>query len=200
MRKRSVVLTKGKWSLYLMSLIFTVLQFAGFVLTVRTLNLHTDLLLPVYIIIVVITDLFRMGFISSMIQRSEEKETSFAEFFSGFCKKPIKAILSILIKQIIISVGVLFFIVPGVIAFYRLRFFYYELMSEEKSIGKCLTDSMDLMRGNCIELFKIDLSFAGWYILNIITMGIVSIYVKPFTTITYAEYYEYLKGTKAILS
>ena len=200
MKKRSTTLLKGKWNLYLVSFIFTVLQILGVVLIIRTMNLHVKLLLPVYIVVVIFFFFFRLGFISSIIKRATEKEVGFIELFAGFCKNPIKALLSVLLKQIILFVGFLLLYVPGVIAFYRLRFFYYELMNEEKSIGKCLKDSMDLMKGNCIELFKIDLSFIGWYLLNLITLGIASVYVKPFTTITYVEYYEYLKGKKEMFS
>lgn len=200
MKKRSTTLMKGKWNLYIVSFILTVLQIFGVALIIRTMNSHVKLLLPVYIVVIILVELFRLGFISSMIKRAEEKEVSFIELFAGFYKNPIKALLSILLKQIILFVGFLLLYVPGLIAFYRLRFFYYELMDEEKSIGKCLKDSMDLMKGNCIELFKIDLSFIGWYLLNLITLGISSVYVKPFTTITYVEYYKYLKGKKEMFS
>ena len=160
------------------------------------MNLHINWLIPVYIIVILLLGLFKLGFVDSMIKQAHEERSKFLGVFAGFYKKPLKAVISIVIKQFILFLGFLLLYVPGIFAFYRLRFFYYELMKEDKSIVQCLKDSNDLMKGNCIELLKIDLSFMGWYILNFVTVGIASIYAKPFITITYVEYYDYLKGKK----
>lgn len=195
MKKRSKLLMK-KGSAYLMSLLRVVLQIAGIIVVVRTLNLHINWLIPIYIFVILLLGLFKLGFIDSMIKQSHEETVGFSGFLAGFYKKPSKAVVSIIVKQLILFIGFLLLYVPGIFAFYRLRFFYYELMNEDKTVIQCLKDSNYLMKGNCIELFKIDLSFLGWYILNFVTVGITSIYAKPFVTITYVEYYDYLKGKK----
>lgn len=198
MKKRSILVMK-KSSVYLMSLLRAVLQIIGIVLVIRVMNLHINWLIPVYIIVILLLGLFKLGFIDSMLKQAHEEKTGFLDIFAGFYKKPLKAVVSIIIKQFILFLGFLLLYIPGIFAFYRLRFFYYELMKEDKTIMQCLKESNDLMKGNCIELLKIDLSFIGWYLLNLVTLNIASIYVKPFTTITYVEYYEYLKGKKAML-
>ena len=50
------------------------------------------------------------------------------------------------------------------------------------------------MKGHYIELIKIDLSMLGWLLLYIITAGIAGIYVLPYASMLYAEFYDYIKG------
>lgn len=50
-----------------------------------------------------------------------------------------------------------------------------------------------MVAGNRGELFALDLSFIGWWILTGITFGIASIYVVPYYFTTQALYYENFK-------
>ena len=53
--------------------------------------------------------------------------------------------------------------------------------------------SKKMVAGNRGELFALDLSFIGWWILTCITFGIASIYVVPYYFTTQALYYENFK-------
>ena len=50
-----------------------------------------------------------------------------------------------------------------------------------------------MVAGNRGELFALDLSFIGWWLLTCITFGIASIYVVPYYFTTQALYYENFK-------
>lgn len=51
-----------------------------------------------------------------------------------------------------------------------------------------------MMNGNKWDVFLLDLSFIGWYILSIITVGILSLlYVNPYVQSTNAQLYAYLR-------
>ena len=54
--------------------------------------------------------------------------------------------------------------------------------------------SMKLLKGHYMELIKLDISNLGWFALAFFTSGIACFYVKPYTTLVYAEFYDYLKG------
>ena len=50
--------------------------------------------------------------------------------------------------------------------------------------------SWNMMRGNKMALFKMELSLIGWHILGILTLGIVNVfYVNPYRICIYAEFY-----------
>ena len=54
--------------------------------------------------------------------------------------------------------------------------------------------SKQMMKGNKWRLFVIDLSFIGWEILSIFTLGLLNIfYVNPYKVATKTELYEVLK-------
>ncbi len=49
---------------------------------------------------------------------------------------------------------------------------------------------MRIMKGHKWEFFVVQLSFIGWGILSILTLGILSLfYVNPYMQSTYATYY-----------
>lgn len=70
--------------------------------------------------------------------------------------------------------------------FYRLAD-YFMLDNPGMSCFQCLTMSRMAMRGRKWQLFKLDLSFIGWYILSVVPF--VALWVQPYVTITEAGFY-----------
>lgn len=101
-----------------------------------------------------------------------------------------KLVLGILRSLIIFALAILF-IVPGVIYYYR-SYFAYQLLDEYPDLkpSEAIKLSGKITTGNKGELFVLDLSFIGWYLLGIITLGIGMIYVLPYYMTTQALYYE----------
>ncbi len=62
-------------------------------------------------------------------------------------------------------------------------------MIENPTLGvfDCLRLSSQMMNGHKRELFLLDLSFLGWFLLSLIP-GVV-IWTAPYTGITYTNYY-----------
>ena len=69
----------------------------------------------------------------------------------------------------------------------------------EMSAMDCIRESKRIMSGNKGQLFVLDLSFIGWWILaGIPIVGLfVRVWVVPYTHMTYALYYTTLTGTNA---
>lgn len=66
------------------------------------------------------------------------------------------------------------------------------IMAENPSLkaNEAITLSRKMMHGHKWELFKLNLSFLGWDILRIMTVGLLGIFfVAPYKSMTYAEYY-----------
>ena len=71
--------------------------------------------------------------------------------------------------------------------FYRLAD-YFLLDHPEMTCIQCLTMSRMAMRGHKWELFLLDLSFLGWYVLCIVPVAVL--WVQPYITVTMAGFYE----------
>ena len=60
--------------------------------------------------------------------------------------------------------------------------------------------SWNMMKGHKWELFVLDLSFIGWILLDILTLGILGLfYVNPYIFSTHAAFYEALKAETNVL-
>ncbi len=90
----------------------------------------------------------------------------------------------------------LLFIIPGIIKSYSYRMVPYILAEDPNISGKdAITLSRQMMDGQKWNTFVLDLSFIGWYLLSVLTLGILGIfYVKPYKCSTDAELYQTLKS------
>lgn len=89
----------------------------------------------------------------------------------------------------------LLLLIPGIVKSYEYRMIPY-ILSENPNISRqrAFEITKDMMNGNKWEVFVLDLSFIGWYILSALTVGILSIfYVNPYVESTNAELYAHLR-------
>lgn len=66
------------------------------------------------------------------------------------------------------------------------------------SVNQAIKESKRMMKGHKFDLFCLQLSFAGWYILAILTAGIGLFWLTPYITAATAEFYRDLKSEKAL--
>ena len=83
-------------------------------------------------------------------------------------------------------------IVPGIIKFYQYSMVPWILAETPYMSGaEARKHSKNMMEGNKLELFCLELSFIGWYILSALTDGLAGLfYVGPYYHLTYAEFYK----------
>lgn len=73
------------------------------------------------------------------------------------------------------------------------------ILAEDPNISpnEAITKSRQMMDGNKMDAFILDLSFIGWAILAVITCGIVGIFfTDPYILQTKAEMYQAIKTAK----
>lgn len=88
------------------------------------------------------------------------------------------------------------FIIPGIIKSYEYQMIPY-LLAENPEISReeAFQLSRNMMYGNKWKAFVLDLSFLGWNILNVFTLGILGIfYVNSYEGQTEAAFYEAIKN------
>lgn len=126
--------------------------------------------------------------------REEEKTLDSLIFIykSGQLKNTIFTMFMKGLFQILWS---LLFVIPGIIKSYEYRMIPY-ILSENPEISRerVFEISKKMMMGNKWNTFVLDLSFLGWEILSVITIGILGVfYVNPYVQSTNAELYAYLR-------
>lgn len=85
----------------------------------------------------------------------------------------------------------LLFWIPGIVAAYRYRFAYYNILTDYSlSASGAIQLSCQQTRGLKSELFVLDLSFIGWSLLNSITLGLLNIWLMPYMTLCDLAYFE----------
>lgn len=99
-----------------------------------------------------------------------------------------------LLQFIFVGVGGLFFVIPGIIAFYaNIMGAYIMLENPELTAREALAKSREMMKGNKWRLFCLSFSFIGWDILAALTLGIGHLFLCPYVEAAGAAFYKELK-------
>ena len=104
--------------------------------------------------------------------------------------------ITLLLRDIFLALWFCLFFIPGLIKVYSYRMVPYILKDNpELSATEVITKSREMMNGNKWRAFLLDLSFIGWIILGIITVGIVYVFwTAPYMENTDAALYLELKN------
>lgn len=88
----------------------------------------------------------------------------------------------------------LLFIVPGIIKSYSYAMTLY-IMIEDPNIGvmDAILKSREIMDGNKFDFFVLQLSFIGWALLTMLTLGIGSLWLTPYYYTTMTAFYNDIK-------
>ena len=123
------------------------------------------------------------------LKLAKNKEGKCSDVFLGY-KNFLKVIEVSILIEIIVCIGFIVLIIPGIILSIMYSQAYY-ILAENPSIGivKCLKESRLMMRGKKWNYFMLMLSFILWGILITITCGIAGLYVVPYYEATFTNFY-----------
>ena len=121
---------------------------------------------------------------------------SINEALWGFQHGYGRNLLTMLLSGLFIFLWGLLFIIPGIIKSYSYRMVPYILRDEpELSPMEVISRSRDMMNGQKLNAFILDLSFIGWALLTALTCGLAGIfYVGPYKAGTDAALYDAVKA------
>lgn len=120
---------------------------------------------------------------------TKRREPRFDTLFSSFNIYLKTLGLNILITLAVLA-GTLLFIVPGIIVSLMFSQAFYILSDDpSKSITQCINESVNLMNGHKWDLFYLNLTFIGWWLVSILTLGIAALWVAPYQKLTEANFY-----------
>ncbi len=135
---------------------------------------------------------FRCGGIRYFLKSRKNQPTEIKEVFENFKDKTNFNIAKVtFFRDLSVFLWSLLFIIPGIIKSYEYWAIDYILAvrpnidkDEAKRLSKILMD------GNKADLFVLSLSFYGWILLSIFTMGLLNIfYLNPYMQATFVEFF-----------
>jgi uncharacterized membrane protein len=122
------------------------------------------------------------------------KHAQIEDLFDGFRHFEHSLVLYI-VRTLFIVLWSLLLIVPGIVAALRYSMAMYILHDNPELTGMdALRRSKDLTKGYKGRLFGLYLSFIGWAILCIFTLGIGYLWLVPYIKVAEANFYEGLKA------
>lgn len=103
--------------------------------------------------------------------------------------------LTILLKGVYTFLWALLLIIPGIVKSYSYAMTEFVLADRpDLAYNEAIEESMRLMQGNKWRLFVLDLSFLGWALLCILTLGIGYLFLAPYMEVAHAHFYADLKA------
>lgn len=114
--------------------------------------------------------------------------------FKGFTKAFGESIILNLLQSVFIFLWSMLFVIPGIVKTYSYAMSYYIANDNPGlSANECITKSREMMRGHKWQLFCLDLSFVGWYIIGSLCFGLGTLLVVPYHEVARANFYAELK-------
>ena len=117
-------------------------------------------------------------------------ENKLSDLFWGFTKFK-NAFIAYLLVSLATLVGLVLFIIPGIIIAFMFSQVYYVLAENEgMSAIDAMKESARIMKGNKFRYFILCLSFIGWMIVGAVTLGIGYIWIIPYYSLTLTNFYK----------
>lgn len=107
----------------------------------------------------------------------------------------LHVVWGMILSTIYIFLWTLLLIIPGIIKSYSYALTPYILVEHpEMSANEAIEESMSLMDGHKFDLFYLQLSFIGWAILSILSLGLGFFWLIPYQMTAQAAFYRDIKN------
>ncbi len=107
----------------------------------------------------------------------------------------VNIVLTMFLRDLFTALWSLLLVVPGIVKHYEYLMVPY-IIAENPAMDykEAFQISKQMMDGEKMEAFIMDLSFLGWYLLSAVTCGLLAIfYVNPYVQASLAEMYTFNK-------
>lgn len=146
---------------------------------------------------VLIAGPFALGMAIFSLNFARGKEAEISNIFDGF-KNFGNALAAYILMILIVVLGMFLLIIPGIIAAFGLSQTMFILADEpEISPIDALKKSWEMMKGHKADYFVLTIRFIPWAFLCLLTLGIGFFWLGPYMQVTYANFYNSLRGNYA---
>jgi len=129
----------------------------------------------------IITAIVAYAMVKMFIAITSEKTVKVEDVvLSGFTDNFIRNVVLQFLINLFVTLWTLLFIIPGIVKSYAYSMSFY-LINKSKDLGavEAIDQSKKMTKGYKADLFFLDLSYLGWYILGLFTLGILWLWIVP---------------------
>lgn len=134
----------------------------------------------------------QVGLAIFFIKFAKDEKVGLEDLFSQFkdFSRMFEQIKGMVLRWVYIFLGLILFIVPGIIFSLRYSLLNYVFANNPQlDYSEAMKKCKEMMKGRIGEYFVLLLSFIGWFILGALTFGILYIYIAPYFELTKTKYY-----------
>lgn len=206
-KKQSLEALKGKWGLAVLVtfLFFLIYMLVPTIIDIPLsggfnlwLNSSSETTYKADIFNMVISFLlipFSISFYWFFLSLSRLETPEISQLFAVYAdwKTSLKLIGASIVVSIFVTLWSLLLIIPGIIKSLSYSQVFFLLRDHpEFSIIEAITESRKIMKGYKWKYFLLNLSFIGWGILSLFTVGIGLLWLIPYVTTSLASFYDQL--------
>lgn len=127
------------------------------------------------------------------------RQVNIEDLFIGFKECFTESLVLYLMTTIYTFLWSLLFVVPGIVKSYSYSMATYILQDNpQKGWKRSLEESKNMMEGYKMQLFMLDLSFIGWYIVGLMALGVGMFLVTPYHYMARTNFYLALKAKREV--
>lgn len=136
----------------------------------------------------------QLGYCRYLLDQHDRRELSFQTLFSQFDRFGA-GFTQAFLRGLYTFLWSLLFVIPGIIKHYSYAMTPF-LMADypEMTASQAINASKAMMDGYKGHLFMLELTFLGWELLNVLTLGIGSLWLNPYMNAAYAAFYRQLQA------
>lgn len=148
-----------------------------------------------YICSILISSICGVSLCFIYLNLNKGKKPEIENVFAGFKSEYLeRGLITSLMMIGLVFLYTLLLVVPGIIKSLAYSMSTYLVVDDPKMSGMdALKASEKMMEGHKWELFVLNLSFIGWYLLVPFTFGLLLIYVEPYVQAANLKFYLELK-------
>ena len=136
---------------------------------------------------------FALGVVMVFSGIVRKQQVSVGTVFGGFSNFA-NSFLAGLLVSIFTFLWTLLFWIPGIIKSYSYSMTFFILNDKpELTNADAITESRKLMNGHKMDLFLLDLSYIGWILLGLLSLGIGFLWISPWMQMAHVRFYEEIK-------
>ena len=136
------------------------------------------------------------GYIKYVMDFVRNDKTELNTIVNTIKEKWLNLLIANLLVELIVFVGSMLLVIPGIIALVGLSFVSYIVVDSDTSGTDAIKKSWEMMKGYKWDLFVFSLSFLGWMLLGVLTIGILYIWLLPYVSVACVIYFDKLKNLK----
>lgn len=137
----------------------------------------------------------RKYFLEASVASENGEEVPFGMIGFSFSGHNYMFVVKSMIRQTLYLIGwTLLFVIPGIIKGYAYAMVPY-ILADNPEIGskRAIELSNKMTQGEKWDMFVLDLSFIGWYLLGVLACFVGVLFVNPYYNATHAELYRNLR-------